>query len=459
MASLIKLKHETGPDKGKPNGRRAIQFVGADGKRKTLRLGVCSDGDGRSILVHIKRLIASRRHTFPVPEETNLWVSRLQPDFRQRIEGVGLLDPLVSVETVERQSPTIAEFIDRYIADRKDTKPATRIVYQHTRRCLVDYFREVDAKDPDRAGRGDRRMNEVTGADAARWRIWLKTDQKLSANTINRRSGIAKQFWTFYSDDETLPPVVNPFRKVACSVRRNPDLEFEISRELFAKVEAAEPDPVKRLVYRLARFGGLRIPTEALALTWGDIDFENHRITVTAPKTEHHGKGTRMIPLFPELHDCLLAAFNEAPEGSQYVVAKYRSQSKNFRTALLKAIKRVGLEPWPKLFQNMRQTRQNELVRDFGFRESVVCGWLGNSEKVADRHYYRATEQDFALATKALQFPTQQVGAGERIEAHGQSDDTPNPENPQENAHMSASESIHWARWDSNPHVLTDKGF
>jgi hypothetical protein len=63
---------------------------------------------------------------------------------------------------------------------------------------------------------------------------------------------------------------------------------------------------------------------------------------------------------------------------------------------LAKVIKRAGLKPWPKLFQNLRLTRQNELTAKFPAH--VVCDWIGNSEEVAKEHYLRATEADFAKA-------------------------------------------------------------
>ena len=57
---------------------------------------------------------------------------------------------------------------------------------------------------------------------------------------------------------------------------------------------------VRALIFALARYGGLRTPSETKSLKWGDVDFERGRIRVPSPKTEHHeGKGSRLIPLFP----------------------------------------------------------------------------------------------------------------------------------------------------------------
>jgi integrase len=62
------------------------------------------------------------------------------------------------------------------------------------------------------------------------------------------------------------------------------------------------PDTQWRLIIMLCRIGGLRYPSELLPLTWGDVDWENNRLTVHSPKTEHHAGGeSRVIPIFPEL--------------------------------------------------------------------------------------------------------------------------------------------------------------
>lgn len=128
----------------------------------------------------------------------------------------------------------------------------------------------------------------------------------------------------------------------------------------------------------MSRFRGLRCPSEHLALKLGHLDWERGRITITSPKTEHHdGKESRIIPLFPELRPFLEAAFEEAPEGAEYVIGRYRDTNKNFRSRLERIIRRAGLEPWPKLFQNLRSTRQTELEETLP--SHVVCKWIGNS--------------------------------------------------------------------------------
>jgi hypothetical protein len=56
----------------------------------------------------------------------------------------------------------------------------------------------------------------------------------------------------------------------------------------------------------------------------------------------------------------------------------------------------VVYEPWEKPFQNMRSSRESELVDQFPL--PVVCKWIGNSPKVAEQHYLQQLEKDFERA-------------------------------------------------------------
>jgi hypothetical protein len=129
---------------------------------------------------------------------------------------------------------------------------------------------------------------------------------------------------------------------------------------------------------------------------------------VTSPKTEHHpGKEERWVPLFPELRPYLEEAFELAAEGGTHVITRYRDTNANLRTQLLRIIRRAGVVPWPKLFHNLRASRETDLAAVYPLH--VVCAWIGNSTLVAQKHYLQTTEEDFRRAAKcgaaALQNP------------------------------------------------------
>ena len=68
----------------------------------------------------------------------------------------------------------------------------------------------------------------------------------------------------------------------------------------------------------------------------------------------------------------------------------------NLRTQFLRILDKAGIEPWPKLFQNLRSSRQTELTETWPAH--VVCAWIGNSEVVARDHYLQITDEHFATA-------------------------------------------------------------
>ena len=69
----------------------------------------------------------------------------------------------------------------------------------------------------------------------------------------------------------------------------------------------------------------------------------------------------------------------------------------NLRTQFERLIRRVGLTPWPRLMHNLRASRETELAAEFPLH--VVTRWLGNTPKIAMKHYLQVTEDDFAKAT------------------------------------------------------------
>lgn len=88
----------------------------------------------------------------------------------------------------------------------------------------------------------------------------------------------------------------NPFDKVKAGGQTNKARQFFITEADAQKVLAACPSLQWRLLFALSRYGGLRCPSEHLALQWGDIDWAKERFLVRKNKTE-----SRWVPLFPEL--------------------------------------------------------------------------------------------------------------------------------------------------------------
>jgi integrase len=307
--------------------------------------------------------------------------------FGNRASGIWLAGPEA------KQAATLGPFLTAYLEGRADLKSATKVVRGVVICDLTEFF-------------GDsRNVDTITPGNADDFKQWL-VSRELAPTTIHKRLQVARSF--FHAMRRRKLIVENPFEGVSAPATGIKDRQRFVTREETARVLDACPNHHWRTIVALSRYGGLRNPSETLSLRWQDIDWEAGRIVVTSPKTEHHAGGaSRTIPLFPELRAILAEAFDLAPEGAVYVVdEKYRQaamgpagwMNANLRTTLLKIIRRAGLQPWPRLFHNLRASRETELVETYPVQ--VVTSWLGNTPRVAMRHYLMVTNEHFEAAVK-----------------------------------------------------------
>jgi hypothetical protein len=62
-----------------------------------------------------------------------------------------------------------------------------------------------------------------------------------------------------------------------------------------------------------------------------------------------------------------------------------------------KILYHAGVPRYPKLFQNLRSTRETELTNE-GWSIHQVTAWIGNSPRVALKHYLQVTDDDYRKA-------------------------------------------------------------
>lgn len=154
-----------------PNGRRRIQFTGAAGKRKTLRLGKVSLRHAESVKVKVNELLSASITGAPLSQETSLWLKQLDKVMYEKLAAVGLVKP----KTYE----AFGEFIDAYIDGRNDIKVGTRTNLKQAKRYLLEHF---DA---------GRQMRDISAGDAEDFRQYL-IGRGLSDNTVRRVIGRTK---------------------------------------------------------------------------------------------------------------------------------------------------------------------------------------------------------------------------------------------------------------------------
>jgi len=368
-----------------PNGRRRILFMAEDGSRKTIRLGKCTQHQAETFKIRLEALLAGRFSG--IDTETAQWVGSLPDDMHARLAAFELVEPRAATRTV-----TLGELLTRYSDSRTDIKPGTAIGHGQAIRTLLAYFGP------------DKPIKEIHDGDAELFRAAM-AKQGLSPVTVCKRSSNARQFFAFAIRQRLVS--TNPFSGLKTSTKSNDARLYFVSQADFQKVLDEATDTEWRLVLTLARYGGLRTPSETFALRWQDINWERSTILVHSCKTERHPGGeSRLIPLFAELRPYLLAAFEEAPAGAVYCIERHRLTSVNLRTQAQRFTVRAGLKPWPRTFQNLRASRETELSAAYPLR--TVVTWLGNSQPVAMKHYLSVRDEDF---TRAAQNPTQQAAA------------------------------------------------
>lgn len=389
---------------GKTKGNKGMAYYiqlspGEHPQRPLIRLGKCTKNDAITARMHIENIVQCSKTGAALPLSTTEWIAGLPPALRNRLSKLGI------IESGNIKRWTVSDWVKDYIVRRSDVKEGTRRKWRDVEEKLNAFFR-------------DDFLDDITIHQAKNFRIYLKNTVKLAENTIRRHIGITRQFFNSAVEAELISK--NPFRGQPVCIRANESRFYYVTAEIAEKVLTACPDVSWKLIFGLARYGGLRCPSEVLRLKWQDVDFERLQFKVHASKTEHHADGgVRMVPMFPELRPLFQDAFDQAPEGAIYCLHQYKGQWSNLGVHMARIIQRAGLEPWPKIFQNLRSTRETELFRMTGGNVKAVCSWIGNTPAVAMQHYAQVTEADFheaakmsiiGHAEKALQKPMQ-IGA------------------------------------------------
>lgn len=375
MASIIK----------RPNGSYEIRYTDANSKRCSMYPGKltrkAADDLGRKIDHLVTRQITGDEPDRPVAE----WIAALPDKLHSKLSKAGLVPARKAAEPAPEPVllPTLQEWTDSYLKKHAG-KHGTIRQLEVTQQTLLKHF-----------GKG-RRIDTITAGDAEDFRNWMQTNGNatkdyscgLAVNTIRRRIGRSKQFFAAAVRHKLLTE--NPFAGEKSSVSGNADRMFLVPAEWIERCIRVAPCEDWRIILAFARYAGMR-SHECRMQRWEDIDLANNRMIIRSNKTPP----VRSCPIFPELRQHLLRAREMAPAGAEYVQTRYRPDD-NIQTTLAKIVTRAGLVPWPKLMQNMRATRETELMAHYPAKD--VTSWLGNSPSIANRHYLMAMQSSFDRA-------------------------------------------------------------
>lgn len=358
------------------------------GERRSISLRASDDVDAWQ--KHIDHLVAVHGRMAPCTA-TSVWVAALPEKLRRKLIDVGL----VPDDRKPIDSKTIGKLCDEYVSDREsEVKPRTITALKSVVARLKEYFGDglpVDA---------------VTPSKAREFRDWLqatnrrtKKTQTLATATVRRRIGRCREIFAVAVREDLIRH--NPFEGIPANVRANPARSHYVDHATFADVLRCAPNARWRALLVLARYGGLRIPSEVAEMRWIDIAWDANRITVRSPKTAHiEGKSTRVVPLFPEVRTELTNLLLAAEDGAEFVFPSINNDS-NLRTTLEKIIARAGRQQWPRLWQNLRASAATDLARNLpGQVAAAICG---HSAKIALEHYWQVTDSDLDRAMEIHQ--------------------------------------------------------
>lgn len=150
-----------------PGGHRRIQFISPDGTRKTIRLGKVSQRAAQGFKYKVEELLSFNRLKRPLDLALSQWVVELDDRMAEKLARSGLIP-----KRHDAESSCLGPFLKSYIEKRGDVKPATKEVWSHVARNLLNSF-------------GERRdMTKITVNDAEDFKMFL-IGKKLAPTTVH----------------------------------------------------------------------------------------------------------------------------------------------------------------------------------------------------------------------------------------------------------------------------------
>jgi integrase len=168
---------------------------------------------------------------------------------------------------------------------------------------------------------GDVSLRSITQEQAALYRAHFVKGKYREA-TIAKMIGIARAFFNVALRRKLVDE--NPFRYVETGSKVNKEREHYVTQVEIDHLINACSNAKQRLIVALARYAGLRIPSELVGLRWSEVNWETGRFVVHSPKTERKGKDKRIVPIFGKL--CLMRQNRQPRERIKYFL---KSLTKN----------------------------------------------------------------------------------------------------------------------------------
>ena len=340
--------------------------------RRWLRLSPgTTKATGEQIARNLTELESAMLANVQPSAQSIAWISGIGGDLRKRLQPT-----MFGVWVPVRESRSVRELFDEFKAFKKPTvKASTLSAIVHAANTTMKFYKPNET------------VSHIDLESAQEFRSAMI--DVYSEATCAKVIKVCRRVWTFAVDRHYTTH--NPFLEVRTGNQANPErLEYVGADTIETCIAAASPRI--GLILTLARFGGLRSPSEVAEMNWDDIDWDNKRVTVRSPKTIRQGKPSRVIPLFSELASNLTRF--DRTNGLIVPDAK-RNNSQELKRLLTK----LDIPKWKRLFQNLRASCETDLIKA-GHPAHVVAYWMGHTPTVAMKHYLQVTDDDYRKATE-----------------------------------------------------------
>ena len=371
------------------SGCWSIQYAPPGERRKTITLPRRFDKrTAESMRDAVKKLLFFQENGLDYRTEDKrlrTWVEEAGTKLRDKLADHGL------IKVPKRL--TVQEFWDGCIAHEKTkgVEDTTIDTFQRAQERFLTFFKEDDW------------IADLTEDQMIAWKEALKERYKEAtiAGTLDK----TRTAFNWAKRKQYIE--VNPLKDVDKGSYKNEANDRYIPMHEYYRLLDVAICQEWRVIFALARIGGLRAPSEILegirrpelGLRWSQVDWDNNRFTFADSKRKDKERKPyrRTVPLFPALRVELEALWERDREmNPEFVINRYRGEKTNLGTRFKDAALAAGLDKIPRPFDNMRASRSIEIDREFG--PKIESEWIGHSEKTAHKHYFMVTEDDFARA-------------------------------------------------------------
>ena len=379
------------------NGNKRIAFVDHEGRHRSLRLGKSSIKAAETTRTRIEQLLQDRKFGVPHSAAMAEWLSKLPTSLHERLVNLGLVEG-------RPKAVTVGELIERFM-QAQNVKPATLAAYKQ---CTDSLLKELGKDTP---------LDKVTPAAADAWRSAIakggrvrekKGPRSLSGATVAKRTNIAKAIFAKAKVWKMIPD--SPFAHMKSGSQVNPERARYVSVQETQDLLRACPDTEWQVIVGLARYAGLRCPSEVRELRWTDTDWNRKMMVVRSPKTA--GKAAhavRNVPVSPALQPLLWKLRQESPADAEHIVKLVQKGAHNLRTRFKKIVARAGLQAWPRLFHNLRASCATDFAQSLPNHEAAR--FLGHSPLIAASHYLQPSDHNFRAVAGEGPWITSKDGA------------------------------------------------